>query len=85
MGYCVSDTCDARGRVLTLTDPLDHVTRFGYAGADLATITNAAGETTVLAHDALGRSTATTDALGRHTAATYDDHAANRGAMRFTK
>jgi RHS repeat-associated protein len=60
----MSFTYDARGQVLTVTDPLNHLTTFTYTAAGmLETVTDTQNKVTHFQYDARGNRTATIDAL----------------------
>ena len=65
-------TYDSDDRVETLTDPRGLVTTFSYSGEHLATITDPAGRTTFLTHDAAGNLTDIIDPDGSTRQFTYD-------------
>jgi RHS repeat-associated protein len=65
-------TNDSQGRPLTVTDALRGVTKYAYAGPDLASVTDPLNRTTQFTTDAAGRVTAVQDPLGNTTRRTLD-------------
>ncbi|MGB6871088.1 MAG: RHS repeat-associated core domain-containing protein, partial [Acidobacteriaceae bacterium] len=61
------------GRVASVTDALGNVTRYGYSGGILTTVTDPSGNVTTRFPDSLGRIIGMTDADGNTTAYQYDN------------
>ncbi|HEX7910987.1 MAG TPA: RHS repeat-associated core domain-containing protein [Paraburkholderia sp.] len=72
MGNRTTWTNDAQGRPLTVTDALKGVTKYGWTGADLTSVTDPLNRTTQFTTDAAGRVTALQDPLGNRTQRTID-------------
>lgn len=73
LGHSTTFTPDGQGRPSSISDPLGRVTSFGYAGADLSTVTDALGRQRQRVTDAVGRLIATVDRLGHHSVYEWDD------------
>ena len=72
-GSTTSFTYDTKGQLLTVTDPLNHVTTFTYSPAGLVeTVTDAQSKITRFEYDARGNRTAIVDALNQRTSFAYD-------------
>jgi YD repeat-containing protein len=72
-GHTTSFVYDAKDRLVSTTDPLNHATGFGYDVVDNRTvITNSLGYTTTFTYDSVNRQAAVTDALGNKTQYGYD-------------
>jgi YD repeat-containing protein len=69
-------TYDARGNVLTVTDPLSHVTTYTWSAAnDLLTVTDSLSHVTTYTYDSNGNRLTTTNALSDQIAQfTYDSY-----------
>ncbi|MCK9385938.1 MAG: DUF6531 domain-containing protein [Nevskia sp.] len=71
--YQYSYTADYN-QLASITDPLNHVTRFAYTNGCLTSVTDALNHVTQLTCNASGQRTAIIDALGRTTRFTYDGY-----------
>jgi RHS repeat-associated protein len=68
-----SFTYDTKGQLLTVTDPLNHVTTFTYTAAGLVhTITDAQNKVTQFEYDSRGNRTTIIDAIQQPTTFAYD-------------
>jgi RHS repeat-associated protein len=64
---------DKASNVISITDPLNHATTFGYDPANrMVSVTNALGKSMAIGYDANNNRTSITDALNHTTTATFD-------------
>jgi RHS repeat-associated protein len=72
LGHQATATYNSEGQITAVTDGAGDTIGFTYSGADLASVTDALGNSTNLLHDGAGRLTQFTDPLGGLTLLSYD-------------